>query len=150
MGLGIGGVAGSALIGRPLDRLGATPFLIALPTALVLSFVLLWLVAWPFTWLIAVAIWGASGWASVPTLQKALTHERPSKAMAIVAFQMAAMYLGSAAGAGVGSSILANGTNPNNLPAWTLIPGTITIGMVIALVLSTKRATALQKQNCPA
>lgn len=35
---GIGGVAGSALIGRPLDRLGATPFLIALPTVLVLSY----------------------------------------------------------------------------------------------------------------
>lgn len=119
---GIGGVAGSALIGRPLDRLGATPFLIALPTVLALSFAVLWLTAWPITWLIAAAMWGAAGWASVPTLQKALTQDRPTRAMTIVAFQMAAMYLGSAAGAAVGSSLLANGASSSDLPASTVKP----------------------------
>ena len=141
---GIGGVAGSALIGRPLDHLGATPFLIALPTALVLSFALLRLTAWPITWLIAATTWGAAGWASVPTLQKALTRDRPTRAMAIVAFQMAAMYLGSAAGAAAGSSLLTNGASPSDLPAWTLIPSTLTIGLVIALLRQTKRAATAE------
>lgn len=141
---GLGGVAGSALIGRPLDRLGATPFLIALPTVLALSFVTLWLTAWPITWLIAAAMWGAAGWASVPTLQKALTQDRPTRAMAIVAFQMAAMYLGSAAGAAVGSSLLANGASSSDLPAWTLIPSTLTMGLVIALLRQTKRAATAE------
>ena len=72
---GVGGVAGSTLIGRSLDRFGASPFLIALPIALMLCFVILWLTTSPILWLLAAATWGAAGWASVPTLQKRLTQD---------------------------------------------------------------------------
>ncbi|MFF2652955.1 hypothetical protein [Streptomyces sp. NPDC058045] len=62
---------------------------------LALSFGTLWLTAPPAVWLSAAPLWGAAGWAGVPVLQKALTADRPARAMPVIAFQMAAMYLGS-------------------------------------------------------
>lgn len=144
---GVGGVAGSALIGRSLDRFGASPFLIALPIALMLCFVILWLTTSPILWLLAAATWGAAGWASVPTLQKRLTQDRPNKAMAIVAFQMAAMYLGSASGAAIGSALLDNGVPSIDLPAWTLIPGSLTLGLVFTLTRYAKASERAVKSQ---
>jgi DHA1 family inner membrane transport protein len=95
---GIGGVGATALIGRPLDRVGPRPFLIALPVILALGFAVAWLSGNPVAWIIAAVLWGAAGWATVPTLQQALTADRPAQAMPVIAFQMAAMYLGSAVG----------------------------------------------------
>lgn len=119
---GIGGVAGAALIGRPLDRYGPRVLLLILPAILAGSFAILWISSAPVMWLIAAATWGAAGWASVPTVQQALTQDRPAQAMPVIAFQMAAMYLGSAAGAAMGSSLLAGGINPVDLAAWALVP----------------------------
>ncbi|MFD8478127.1 MFS transporter [Kitasatospora sp. NPDC059673] len=119
---GIGGVAGSALIGRALDAFGPRALLIALPAALLGGFAAFWVFTAPAVWLAAATLWGAAGWACVPTLQQALTAHRPQEAMPIVAFQMAAMYLGSATGAAAGSSLLAHGTDPRELPAWALVP----------------------------
>lgn len=144
---GVGGVAGSTLIGRSLDRFGASPFLIALPIALMLCFVILWLTTSPILWLLAAATWGAAGWASVPTLQKRLTQDRPNKAMAIVAFQMAAMYLGSASGAAIGSALLDNGVPSIDLPAWTLIPGSLTLGLVFTLTRYAKASERAVKSQ---
>ena len=144
---GVGGVAGSALIGRSLDRFGASPFLIALPIALMLCFVILWLTTSPILWLLAAATWGAAGWASVPTLQKRLTQDRPNKAMAIVAFQMAAIYLGSASGAAIGSALLDNGVPSIDLPAWTLIPGSLTLGLVFTLTRYAKASERAVKSQ---
>lgn len=144
---GVGGVAGSPLIGRSLDRFGASPFLIALPIALMLCFVILWLTTSPILWLLAAATWGAAGWASVPTLQKRLTQDRPNKAMAIVAFQMAAMYLGSASGAAIGSALLDNGVPSIDLPAWTLIPGSLTLGLVFTLTRYAKASERAVKSQ---
>ncbi len=140
---GIGGVTGSALIGKPLDRFGAKPFLIALPALLAVSFAAAWLFSSPVAWLIAAAVWGAAGWASVPTLQQALTADRPRQAMPIIAFQMAAMYLGSAVGAAVGSSLLAAGTDATDLAAWALVPA------VLALTLTASIAFARLRRRQP-
>ncbi len=126
---GIGGVTGSALIGKPLDRFGAKPFLITLPALLGLSFTAAWLLSSPIAWLLAAAVWGAAGWASVPTLQQALTADRPRQAMPIIALQMAAMYLGSAAGAAIGSSLLAAGTDAADLAAWALLPAVLALAL---------------------
>ena len=126
---GIGGVTGSALIGTPLDRFGAKPFLITLPALLGLSFTAAWLLSSPIAWLLAAAVWGAAGWASVPTLQQALTADRPRQAMPIIALQMAAMYLGSAAGAAIGSSLLAAGTDAADLAAWALLPAVLALAL---------------------
>lgn len=141
---GIGGVSGSALVGRPLDRYGPRPLLLALPALLGLSFVLVQLVAAPAAWLIAAAVWGAAGWASVPTLQQALTGDRPAQAMPIIAFQMAAMYLGSAAGSALGSGLLGAGAEAADLAAWALIPAGLALVLAawIALARSKGRPSA--------
>ncbi|MFI5774684.1 MFS transporter [Streptomyces sp. NPDC051658] len=139
---GIGGVAGSALIGRPLDAFGPRTLLIALPAVLLGSFTAIWVFTAPAAWLIAAALWGAAGWTSVPTLQQALTGDRPEQAMRIVAFQMAAMYLGSAAGAAAGSSLLANGADPGDLSAWALVPAALGLLLTGWLSIGTLRAHA--------
>ncbi|MFD8595644.1 MFS transporter [Kitasatospora sp. NPDC059646] len=143
---GIGGVTGSALVGRALDAYGPRPLLIALPAALLAGFAAFWLCAVPAVWLAAAALWGAAGWASVPTLQQALTADRPREAMPIVAFQMAAMYLGSAAGAAAGSSLLAHGADPHELPAWALAPTALALvltGRLGAGALGARRENAV-------
>lgn len=119
---GAGGVTGSALVGRPLDRHGPAPLLLALPVLLALSFAVVWAFSGPVAWLAAAAVWGAAGWASVPTVQQALTHDRPDRAMPIIAFQMAAMYLGSAVGAALGSGLISAGTRATDLAGWALVP----------------------------
>lgn len=82
---------------------------------------------WPLT---AAEVWGASGWASVPTLQHALTDDRPTRAMPIIALQMAAIYLGSAVGSALGSSLLGAGTGAVDLAGWALVPA------LLALILT--------------
>ncbi|RSN09207.1 MFS transporter [Nonomuraea sp. WAC 01424] len=139
---GIGGVAGSALVGRPLDAFGPRALLIVLPAVLLGGFAVFWLSAAPAAWLVAAALWGAAGWASVPTLQQALTGAWPERAMPIVAFQMAAMYLGSAAGAAVGSGLLAKGVDPGDLSAWALIPAALALLLTCRLGIGTLRAHA--------
>ncbi|MFE4972692.1 MFS transporter [Kitasatospora sp. NPDC056651] len=144
---GIGGVAGSALVGRALDAFGPRVLLIALPAVLLGGFAAFWLFTAPAVWLGAAALWGAAGWASVPTLQQALTGDRPEEAMPIVAFQMAAMYLGSATGAAAGSSLLAHGADPRELPAWALLPTALALlltGWLSIIALRARRhATGL-------
>jgi DHA1 family inner membrane transport protein len=144
---GIGGVFGSATVGRPLDRYGARPLLIVLPALLCLSFVLTWLVTTPVTWLVAAAVWGAAGWASVPTLQQALTADRPNQAMPIIAFQMAAMYLGSAVGSALGSSLLTAGTNAVDLAAWALVPAVLALVLTMWITLRGLRLSRVPGQE---
>lgn len=140
---GIGGVTGSALVGKPLDRFGAKPFLIALPALLAVSFAAAWLLSSPIAWLAAAAVWGAAGWASVPTLQQALTADRPRQAMPIIALQMAAMYLGSAVGAAIGSSLLAAGADAADLAAWALLPALLALALTAWIALAwLRRPTA--------
>ncbi|MFF5768826.1 MFS transporter [Streptomyces californicus] len=127
---GIGGVTGAALIGRPLDRYGPRRLLLALPAVLAASFAAVRISSAPTVWMIAAVLWGAAGWASVPALQQALTRGRSDGAMAVVAFQMAAMYLGSAAGAALGSRLLAGGTDSADLAGWAVVP------TVLAMVLT--------------
>ncbi|MFE1170386.1 MFS transporter [Nocardiopsis sp. NPDC058789] len=119
---GVGGVIGSALVGRPLDRHGPAPLLLVLPALLALSFAAVWVLSGSLVWLTAAAVWGAAGWASVPTVQQALTHDQSDRAMPIIAYQMAAMYLGSAAGAALGSGLLSGGTPATDLAGWALVP----------------------------
>lgn len=64
--------------------------------------------------------------------------------MPIIALQMAAMYLGSAAGAAVGSSLLAAGTAPADLAAWALTPA------VIALIFTGAISKSLPGRTVPA
>ncbi|MGZ0067815.1 MFS transporter [Microbacterium arborescens] len=135
---GIGGVTGSALIGRPLDRFGAGPFLIALPALLIASFATLRLVDSPAVWLTATAVWGAAGWASVPTVQQALTSDWPHQAMPVIAFQMAAMYLGASAGSAMGGALLSAGIDAADLAAAAGIPAVLALALTAALATSAR------------
>ncbi|MFC0602201.1 MFS transporter [Streptomyces palmae] len=131
---GIGGVIGSGLIGKPLDTLGPRRLMPVVPAFLLASFLIVWLVDDPAAWLIATAVWGASGWISVPVLQQALTRDRIEQAMPIVAFQMAAMYLGSAAGSALGSALLAGGVSADALPGWAALA--VAGGVVLAVLVA--------------
>ncbi|MDQ0426949.1 MFS transporter [Cellulomonas iranensis] len=130
---GVGGVAGSAAVGRPLDRHRPRPLLVGLPALLLVGFALLALTTSPATWLVAAALWGAAGWASVPTLQQALTQHAPERAMSVVAFQMAAMYLGSAVGAAAGGALLAAGARAGTLAGWALAPAGLALVLTAAI-----------------
>lgn len=131
---GIGGVLGSGLIGRPLDTLGPRRLMPAVPAFLLASFLIVWLIDNPAAWLIATAVWGASGWISVPVLQQALTRDQTEQAMPIVAFQMAAMYLGSSTGSAAGSALLAGGFAADALPGWAAL--VVAGGMVLAVLIA--------------
>lgn len=136
---GIGGVTGAAVIGRPLDRFGPKPFLIALPALLALSFAAIWLFDSPVVWLASATVWGAAGWSSVPTLQQALTMDRPKQAMTIIALQMAAMYLGSSVGAALGTALLTADVQVSDLPGWALIPVGTGLGLTLVIALGLLR-----------
>lgn len=119
---------------------------------LALSFVAVWAFSHPAVWLIAAALWGAAGWSSVPTVQQALTKDRPAQAMPIVAFQMAAMYLGSAAGAAIGSSLLSAGASAIDLAAWAFIPAVLAIVLAawISIAALRPRKTEPEPVECTA
>ncbi|MGW3497550.1 MFS transporter [Streptomyces sp. NPDC001020] len=138
---GIGGVLGSGLIGRPLDTLGPRRLMPVVPAFLLASFLIIWLVDNPAAWLLATAVWGASGWISVPVLQQALTRDRTEQAMPIVAFQMAAMYLGSAAGSAVGSALLAGGVSADALPGWAALAVAGGVVLTVSIAWLTPRST---------
>ncbi|WP_431887764.1 MFS transporter [Nocardiopsis alba] len=130
---GVGGVLGSALIGRPLDRWGSRRLLPLVVAVLAVTLAALtWTDLVP-VWIVATALWGAAGWASVPVLQHLLVRDRGRQAMAIIAFQMAAMYLGSAAGAALGGRLLDAGVSAGALPAWAF--GVAVVGVLSTLVL---------------
>lgn len=133
---GIGGVVATAIIGRPIDSVGSRVVLPVLVAGLLAAFVTLAFSSNLITWIVAVAVWGASGWATVPTLQDAMTRSRPERTAAIVSFQMAAMYLGSAAGSALGSAVLGSGLQPGALPrgAVAIGAGVLLLTVIVALL----------------
>ncbi|MES0835696.1 MFS transporter [Nocardiopsis tropica] len=135
---GIGGVAASVLVGRPLDAWGSRRLLPAVVAVLALALGALALLDQAAVWVVAVALWGAAGWAGVPVLQHLLVHGRERQAMAVVAFQMAAMYLGSAVGAALGGRLLEQGTSAGALPGWA--GGVAFAALVLALAVARGRA----------
>ncbi|MFE7133867.1 MFS transporter [Streptomyces sp. NPDC057638] len=147
---GVGGVLGSGLIGRPLDTLGPRRLMPVVPAFLLSSFLVVWLVDHPAAWLIATAVWGASGWVSVPVLQQALTRDRTEQVMPVVAFQMAAMYLGSAAGSALGSTLLARDVGADALPGWAALA--VAGGVVLAVLVArlTPRSAPTTTSGTPA
>ncbi|TDQ54333.1 MFS transporter [Actinorugispora endophytica] len=136
---GIGGVAGSALAGGPIDAVGSHRLLPLVAGLLLASFTILALLDGPAVWLVAVALWGACGWSGVPALQDALTRSRPERTTSIVAFQMAAMYLGAAVGAALGSALLGAGVSAGRLPAWAAACGVAALLLALLVVRPRRR-----------
>ena len=117
---GIGGVAGSWSAGRLLGRIPGRRLLPLPPALLSAAFLLLLLTRAPVAWLAASAVWGAAGWASVAVGQAAFTAVRRERSVQIVAWLMAAIYIGSAVGSALGADLLAD-RPATELPGWALI-----------------------------
>lgn len=117
---GIGGVAGSWGAGRLLGRIPGRRLLPLPPALLSAAFLLLALTRAPVAWLAASAVWGAAGWASVAVGQAAFTAVHRERSVQIVAWLMAAIYIGSAVGSALGADLLAD-RPATELPGWALI-----------------------------
>lgn len=117
---GIGGVAGSWGAGRLLGRIPGRRLLPLPPALLSAAFLLLLLTRAPVAWLAASAVWGAAGWASVAVGQAAFTAVHRERSVQIVAWLMAAIYIGSAVGSALGADLLAD-RPATELPGWALI-----------------------------
>ena len=117
---GIGGVAGSWSAGRLLGRIPGRRLLPPPPALLSAVFLLLLLTRAPVAWLAASAVWGAAGWASVAVGQAAFTAVHRERSVQIVAWLMAAIYIGSAVGSALGADLLAD-RPATELPGWALI-----------------------------
>jgi MFS transporter, DHA1 family, inner membrane transport protein len=139
---GVGGVLGSALVGRPVDALGSRRVLPFVLVVLVLALAGIWATALPVLWIVLLALWGAAGWSSVPALQHLLTRVRPDRAMPVVAFQMSLMYLGSSVGSALGGTLLDAGVRAAVLPGLAALVGLAALGLVPVAVRRTEQATA--------
>ncbi|GKQ40547.1 MFS transporter [Streptomyces sp. A012304] len=149
---GAGGVAGSLLIGRIVDRT-RRPFAVvtgvltllavahlALPSAAGTSWVLF----------VPLVVWGAAGWALQVPQQHQLIAAQPQQAPVAVALNSSAVYLGSAIGSALGGTVIAAGTAPAALPYCTA--GLALLGLLLHLTAvrrATRRGTADRAADGP-
>jgi len=126
---GIGGVAGSFLVGPLADRIKGPQMTLFIMLALTLSLALLPVIASWNVWLAMapIVVWGAVGWALQVPQNSQLLHVRESRGDGnlAVALNESALYLGSAIGAAVGGLVLTF-----NLPIWSL---PVSAGFVAAI-----------------
>ncbi|WP_447555476.1 MFS transporter [Vreelandella sp. EE22] len=130
---GLGGIAGSFLVGPAVDRLSAPRVVLAIMGLLAVSLGCLpWAVSLhPWLALAPIALWGAAGWAlQVPQNSELMRVRGPhGDANLAVALNESALYLGSALGAAVGGLIVAGA-----LPLWMLAIGAALVAGMGALV----------------
>lgn len=126
---GVGGVAGSFLVGPMTDRISGPRMTLFIMLVLSLSLLVLPLIAAWSAWLamLPIAIWGAVGWALQVPQNNQLIHARElhGDGNLAVALNESALYLGSAIGAAAGGLALML-----NLPIWVLPVGA---GVVAAI-----------------
>ena len=107
---GVGGIAGSILVGPLADKLAAPTLTMCLLLALALALGALPLAAGWSTWLTLapIALWGAAGWAlQVPQNQQLLAvRTAQGDGNLAIALNESALYLGSAIGAAAGGALL--------------------------------------------
>ncbi|MEU0024581.1 MFS transporter [Streptomyces sp. NPDC006335] len=132
---GLGGVTGSLLIGRIVDRTGRPYAVVTVVLVLLCLSHLLLPVAARAGWVLAVPliVWGAAGWALQVPQQHQLIAARPDQAPVAVSLNSSAVYLGSALGSALGGVTLAAGAAPADLPYWT--GALVAAGLVLHLVL---------------
>lgn len=132
---GVGGIAGSVLVGPWADRLAAprlTQFILLL---LALALGALPLAAGWSAWLMLapIALWGAAGWAlQVPQNQQLLAvRARQGDGNLAIALNESALYLGSAIGAAAGGVMLLL-----DWPMWLLAAGAAVVAAAALLLQS--------------
>ncbi|WP_223767042.1 MFS transporter [Streptomyces huiliensis] len=119
---GAGGIIGSLLIGRVVDRTGRPFAAVAWILALVVAAQsVLPVAAHTAVALAAVplVVWGAAGWAIQVPQQHQLIAAQPEQATVAVSLNSSAVYLGSGLGSALGGVALGLGVAPGSLPYYT-------------------------------
>ncbi|RLU94596.1 MFS transporter [Streptomyces griseocarneus] len=118
---GIGGVVGSVLIGRLVDRGRPYALVVGILVLLVLSLLAFRVTAaiHPLISLVPIAVWGGVGWAlQVPQQNDLLAARGDNGGSVAVALNESALYLGSAVGSGLGGVAFSLGWDSSVLPLW--------------------------------
>ena len=130
---GVGGIAGSVLVGPLADRLAAPTLTLCILLLLALALGALPLAAGWSAWLLLapVVLWGAAGWAlQVPQNQQLLAvRTAQGDGNLAIALNESALYLGSAIGAAAGGVLLLL-----DWPAWSLALGAAAVAGLAALL----------------
>jgi predicted MFS family arabinose efflux permease len=113
---GLGGLAGSQLGGRLVDRFGAArPLLLCLALAAINQALLGIASSNVVTLGIALMVWSVTGWCTFAPQQSRLIAIAPRSAPLVIALYHSTIYVGAAAGAALGGTLIANGLHPTQL-----------------------------------
>ncbi|WP_447527938.1 MFS transporter [Vreelandella sp. TE19] len=139
---GLGGIAGSFLVGPLADKYREANVTLVIMLLLTIALLAFPLAASQHPWLALapIALWGAVGWAlQVPQNNQLMTVREPTgDANLAVALNESALYLGSAIGAALGGLLLSHA-----LPLWLLAVSAAAIAGAGALLqLFVRRRTA--------
>ncbi len=130
---GVGGIAGSVLVGPWADKLAAPKLTAFILLLLALALCALPLAAGWSAWLMLapIALWGAAGWAlQVPQNQQLLAmRARQGDGNLAIALNESALYLGSAIGAATGGMLLLL-----DWPMWLLAAGAALVATAALLL----------------
>ena len=130
---GVGGIAGSVLVGPWADKVAAPKLTAFILLLLALALCALPLAAGWSAWLMLapIALWGAAGWAlQVPQNQQLLAvRAQQGDGNLAIALNESALYLGSAIGAATGGVLLLL-----NWPMWLLAAGAALVAAVALLL----------------
>ena len=130
---GVGGIAGSVLVGPWADKVAAPKLTTFILLLLALALCALPLAAGWSAWLmlVPIALWGAAGWAlQVPQNQQLLAvRAQQGDGNLAIALNESALYLGSAIGAATGGVLLLL-----NWPMWLLAAGAALVAIAALLL----------------
>ena len=130
---GVGGIAGSVLVGPWADKVAAPKLTCVILLLLALALCALPLAAGWSAWLMLapITLWGAAGWAlQVPQNQQLLAvRARQGDGNLAIALNESALYLGSAIGAAMGGLLLLL-----NWPMWLLAAGAALVATAALLL----------------
>ncbi|NKQ21099.1 MFS transporter [Brevibacillus laterosporus] len=136
---GIGGIAGSFIIGYLMDFYKRPRvILMYLLILMLISFILMGSVHYlAVIFAIVLMLWGASGWASLATLQKTLVEISPEHATISIALLSSINYLAGSIGTMINGILLEQGMPPMTLPYLT--GGILVIAMGLQWILIARK-----------
>ncbi|MED1662788.1 MFS transporter [Brevibacillus laterosporus] len=136
---GIGGIAGSFIIGYLMDFYKRPRvILMYLLILMLISFILMGSVHYlAVIFAIVLMLWGASGWASLATLQKTLVEISPEHATISIALLSSINYLAGSIGTMTNGILLEQGMTPMTLPYLT--GGIVVIAMGLQWILIARK-----------
>lgn len=145
---GVGGIAGSVLVGPWADKVAAPKLTMFILLLLALALCALPLAGGWSAWLmlVPIALWGAAGWAlQVPQNQQLLAvRAQQGDGNLAIALNESALYLGSAIGAATGGVLLLL-----DWPMWLLASGAALVAIAALLLqcCGVKRLAACRKME---